>query len=164
MSESTIAVARQANTAFIRVSGKGSFKNAKLLKSFSDTVREEGCDRFVVDLRNCKHMDSTFMGVLAGLAASQKKARLEAPKITNLSPRNRELLETLGLDNVLILTERDTENPDSDYQFLDQTSPEDKRDSAELMLEAHQKLIEADERNASKFQDVVKFLRHKLDS
>lgn len=165
MEESTILVAHESETGFIRISGKGSFKNAKLIKSFADSSREAGVNRFVIDLQHCKHMDSTFMGVLAGLASQQKKSGLEAPKCVNLSPRNRELLETLGLDKIMTLATRSDESTASDFESLDQlVQKEDKKESAQTMLEAHENLIDVDERNAAKFQDVVKFLRHKLDS
>ena len=164
MEESSILVAIESETGFIRVLGKGSFKNAKLIKSFAESSRKDGTTRFVIDLQQCKHMDSTFMGVLAGLASQQKKAELEAPKCVNLSPRNRELLETLGLDKIMNLATRSDETTDSDFASLDNLEQEEgKKDSAQTMLEAHENLIEADERNATKFQDVVKFLRHKLD-
>ncbi|MEM1156681.1 MAG: STAS domain-containing protein [Verrucomicrobiota bacterium] len=165
MEESTILVAHEHETGFVRVLGKGSFKNAKLIKSFAESSRNLGVIRFVIDLQQCKHMDSTFMGVLAGLASQQKKAELEAPKCVNLSARNRELLETLGLDKVMNLVTRSDESTDSDFELLDNLEQEDdKKDSAQTMLEAHENLIDADVRNAAKFQDVVKFLRHKLDS
>lgn len=165
MEESTILVAHESKTGFIRVLGKGSFKNAKLIRSFAESSRYEGINRFVIDLQQCKHMDSTFMGVLAGLATHQKKAELEAPKCVNLSARNRELLETLGLDKIMQLATRSDESMDSDFETLDHLEiEEDKKESAQTMLEAHENLIDIDERNAAKFQDVVKFLRHKLDS
>ncbi len=165
MEDSTILVAQEAETGFIRVLGKGSFRNAKLIKSFADSSREAGITRFVIDLQQCKHMDSTFMGVLAGLAAHQKREELEAPKCVNLSPRNRELLETLGLDKIMNLANRSDESTDHDFASLDaMEQEEDKKESAQTMLEAHENLIEADSRNATKFQDVVKFLRRKLDS
>ncbi|MGF1677908.1 MAG: STAS domain-containing protein [Candidatus Methylacidiphilales bacterium] len=162
--DSFIQVAREGTTGFIRITGKGSFKNAKLLKSFADTTRQEGVTRFLIDLQDCKHMDSTFMGVLAGLASDQKKAGLEMPQCFNLSVRNRELLETLGLDRVLNLAQAADQSTFKDYIALNEQGEPDKRETALTMLEAHQQLIEADSRNASKFQDVVKFLRHRVDS
>jgi anti-anti-sigma factor len=165
MDESTILVAHESETGFIRVLGKGSFKNAKLIKSFADSARTDGVNRFIIDLQQCKHMDSTFMGVLAGLASHQKKAGLEAPKCVNLSARNRELLETLGLDKILNLASRSDESTDKDFEALAaMDEEEDKKESAQTMLEAHENLIEADSRNATKFQDVVKFLKRKLDA
>lgn len=164
MNDVSILVACSDQTGFIRVIGKGSFKNAKLLKTFCEESRKSGVNRFVIDLQQCKHMDSTFMGVLAGLATFQKKDHLEAPKLVHLSARNRELLETLGLDKILNLASKNDESVDADFETLDTLSDEDKRESAQVMLEAHENLIEADSRNANKFQDVVKFLRHKLNS
>jgi len=164
MDDISILVACREETGFIRVIGKGSFKNAKLLKTFCEESRKTGVTRFVIDLQQCKHMDSTFMGVLAGLATIQKKDHLEAPKIVNLSARNRELLETLGLDKILNLATQDDESAHSDFETLNTLTEEDKRESAQVMLEAHENLIAADARNATKFQDVVKFLRHKLNS
>ncbi|MEM6822123.1 MAG: STAS domain-containing protein [Verrucomicrobiota bacterium] len=164
MTDSSILIAQESESAFVKVIGKGSFKNAKLLKDFSETVRKEGITRFILDLQLCKHMDSTFMGVLAGLASEQKKHEGDPPKVVHLSGRNRELLETLGLDKVLTLGDDSEEGSDKDYEQLKTLNEESKEEAAKTMLEAHENLIEADQRNATKFQDVVKFLRHKLDS
>src|SRR5450631_2319235 len=53
---------------WIRVEGRGSFQNSPALKEFSRKLIDEGRRKFVVDLKSCLAMDSTFMGTLAGLA------------------------------------------------------------------------------------------------
>ena len=53
---------------WLRVEGKGCFQNSPMLKEFCVAMVERGALKIVVDLENCPVMDSTFMGVLSGIA------------------------------------------------------------------------------------------------
>ncbi len=161
MDTSTILVSLANDHSTVRVIGKGSFKNASSLKQYTESVRESGCRELHIDMRECVHMDSTFMGVLAGIASRQKAANLPPPRISHLSPRNRELLETLGLDHILVL-DPDDAPATSGFSPLDTCAEPSKLDTARTMLEAHEHLIQAEPANAAKFQDVIQFLRDKL--
>lgn len=164
MDENAILVAQNDQTAYLHVSGKGSFKNAKAVKSFYESAVKDGAQRCVFDLQNCTHMDSTFMGVLAAIAAEQKRMQFAAPLILHLTPRNRELLETLGLNRVLETPEHAPEELNAQLSLLQPESEDSKQDSARTMLEAHEELINLDEKNRAKFRDVVDYLRDKLQS
>ena len=65
--QDVIDVARMEGDAFVRVSGKGSFKNSPNLKSFCLSAAEDGAERIIIDMGDCGGMDSTFMGVISGL-------------------------------------------------------------------------------------------------
>src|ERR1043165_1280780 len=83
---------------WIRVEGRGSFQNSPALKEFTRRLMEDGRREFVVDLKNCPAMDSTFMGTLAGLAIRLREAGGGALWVVNRNERNAELLAGLGLD------------------------------------------------------------------
>lgn len=161
MDPSSILVAKLEDTAIVRVIGKGSFKNASALKQFAESIRNDGVSKIILDMKECVHMDSTFMGVLAGISSRQKSAGLPPPVLTHLKSRNRELLETLGLDRILTLEDTETSQSTqfNQIQPIDESS---KQEVARTMLEAHEQLVEADSTNAAKFQDVILFLRDKL--
>ena len=59
--------------ALARVLGRGSYKVSRSLKEFASRVMDSGNAVFLVDLQHCVGMDSTFMGVLAGLSQRQQK-------------------------------------------------------------------------------------------
>ncbi|MFH1066743.1 MAG: STAS domain-containing protein [bacterium] len=161
MDKNSILVGRSGGTAWVRVVGRGSFKNAPHVKRFADEVMQQGVTGFVVDLGKCAHMDSTFMGILAGLNLRLKKGGQSELVVVNVAKRNMELLHNLGLDKILRVEEKPMEGE------IPQASPlaggqETPQQIVKTMLEAHETLLEVDQRNVVKFQDVITYLRHEL--
>ncbi|MDR2462425.1 MAG: STAS domain-containing protein [Verrucomicrobiales bacterium] len=163
MSNFTILVKQEGDVAFARIIGKGSFKHARLLKNYAEQARADGARRFILDLRECAHMDSTFMGVIAGVALAQRRAGAPLPRIVNSSPRALELLHSLGLGQLLDIDPSPCQ-PISFSELEDTGGSENKAEVTQTMLEAHETLIHADHANAAKFQDVITFLKNKLDN
>src|SRR5579871_806860 len=96
-----IFVACANNSVLIRVVGRGTFQNGQPLRRFALEKIDEGCDEFFLDLGQCQTMDSTFLGVLAGIGLRLRQdKRLSTVHIISISPRNEELLQTLGLDRL----------------------------------------------------------------
>ncbi|MCX7869413.1 MAG: STAS domain-containing protein, partial [Terrimicrobiaceae bacterium] len=85
-----VLVGTLGDTAWVRVEGRGSFKNSGGLKDFFGRMLERGFRRFAVDLANCELMDSTFMGTLAGLALRLRETGGGGLRVLNTSPRNRD--------------------------------------------------------------------------
>jgi anti-sigma B factor antagonist len=148
----------------IKISGKANFQNSACLKDFFQHMLGLGKYRFVLDFETCATMDSTFLGVLAGAALEIKRKSAEGKLILfRLGDRNLELVRSLGLHRLMLV-----ESGDLPLGLTDTSRPlecEDKSDldRAELALEAHQNLIKADEANLDKFQDVLVFLKNKID-
>jgi anti-anti-sigma factor len=165
-----VLVAIDHETAFVHVIGRGTFKVSTSLKRFGIVAVESRCSRFVVDLEDCTAMDSTFMGVLAGLAFKMKRTGQGEIHLVNLSARLRSLLTTLGLGNVMRIYLEGSTPPEflsfletvSGFDETDQES-ETRRDRAETMLDAHESLVEVSPENLPKFKDVLAFLRDDLD-
>ena len=173
-----ISVACTDTEVYVRVAGRGTFQNSQPLRRFALEMIERGYRIFTVDIGQCPTMDSTFLGVLAGIGLRLRRdGTAEAGKVrmTNVSPRNLELIQTLGLDRLFIV--RPVQDgttplpappedalqalPESDVDLL--TKPLNKSDTTHLMVQAHDHLIEADKRNAPRFRQVTKFLRETLD-
>ncbi|AKJ65406.1 STAS domain-containing protein [Kiritimatiella glycovorans] len=158
----------EGDQACVEVRGRGTFKVSGSLKRFVDKeVREEGVRQVLIDFSHCVSMDSTFMGVLAGLSQ-----RLRANRghliLFNLSRKNRELLHTLGIDRVLELVE--PEQVPSQSCSIDSGRPiylngnnEGREEQARIMLRAHRTLAELNEQNRDRFRNVIKFLSEDLD-
>jgi anti-sigma B factor antagonist len=109
-------------------------------------------------------MDSTFLGVLAGAAIElRKKAPPGTLTLARVGERNLELIRNLGLHR-LALVDAGTfpMNFAGGNQALD-TKTKTEIESARLVLEAHENLITADASNAAKFQDVLAFLRNRVE-
>jgi anti-anti-sigma regulatory factor len=147
---------------WVRVEGKGSFLNSTGLKEFAKEMVNRGHREFVVDLKSCPVMDSTFMGTLAGVALRLRELGQGHLRVVNLNERNRDLLGNLGLDQLFTL------GGDEDSSSLGAApkplpgGPTDKVAQAQTMLEAHEELVEANPDNAAKFKDVLEYLKQDL--
>lgn len=163
MDEPSILVSQGDDKALIRVLGRGSFKNARHVKCYADKLLERGTTHFILDLQECTHMDSTFMGMLAGLSVNLRKNNGTPPQIVNASPRNLELLQGLGLDRVLDIPSEPLDLSTIEFSSVKPEEPgTSKKELTKTMLEAHENLLEVDKKNAPKFQDVITYLREEL--
>jgi len=162
-------VALAADVAYIRLRDRGSFKISKAMKQFGATAVDRGVNSIVVDLMECVGMDSTFMGVLAGLAFRLRKKNGGAVYLVNLTPRTRGLLATLGLDQLVepcmvgATPERFVHMLNQKHQMDPlQNEEASRKETAAMMLEAHEQLVELSAENLPRFKDVLTFLREDL--
>ena len=165
--------ARLGETVVIRVEGRGSFKISPALKQFIHRLVEEGsARRILLDMSACVGMDSTFMGMLAGMSGFlKKKGNPVSLKLINLSEKNRKLLSTLGVDRVLEHSLNATEEEREVVEkMLTQTSERldarsvDKLEAAQTALEAHQSLAEIDPENQVRFRSVLELLQNDVQT
>ena len=153
-------------TAVIRVEGRGSFKISPPMKQFIHQVINTGsADRILIEMSNCSGMDSTFMGVVAGIACYIKSKPEVAFKLINLSEKNEKLLVTLGVDRVLDYDLSATEKEQAllkrlsgTPQALESDRPS-KLEAAQTTLEAHETLVDINPDNLSKFKSVLEYLQ-----
>ena len=95
-----IDVAVCETDAFIRIQGRGCFRNSPAVKSFCHDAQGKGCTRFIFEMGDCLGMDSTFMGMLAGLAVSLKTGSDSPIIMINVSDHNIDLMKTLSLIHI----------------------------------------------------------------
>jgi len=170
-SNEEILVAAEGRQALIRVIGRGSFKISAPLKQFARAVIDQGARHLVFDMQHCVGMDSTFMGVLAGLSFQLQKFEKGAGiTLIELTPRTQGLLATLGLDRAVKVyaTGASPAELTDLFKSMDalQALPEDdgdRRHTAEMMLEAHENLVQLTEENLPRFKDVLTFLQEDVN-
>jgi len=111
-------------------------------------------------------MDSTFLGVLAGVALELRKHIPQGSLVLcRVGPRNLELLRNLGLHRLLTVDTGETNvTLNANAAALDCNPVRNELESARLVLAAHENLITADESNRAKFQDVLTFLKNRVDN
>jgi anti-sigma B factor antagonist len=160
---SSILVGTTNKIVWIKVEGKGSFLNSAGVKEFSKEMVNRGHRDFVVDLRNCPVMDSTFMGTLAMIALRLREIGQGSLHVVNLNERNHDLLTNLGLDQLFSMDACGVAdgNP-ATRKPLETVPTEDHSSQAETMLAAHEALVEADASNLTKFKDVLEYLKQDL--
>ena len=157
----SILVGVSDRTVWVRVEGKGSFTNATGLKQFGKEMTNRGYRQFVIDLKQCPVMDSTFMGTLTGLSLRLRELGSGELCIVNLNERNHDLLANLGLDQFFTMGGRPTAAAPVHQASLP-VVVEDKHTRAETMLEAHEAVIAANPANEAKFKDVLEYLKQDL--
>lgn len=156
--------------SWFRCEGKGSFLNSPLLKAFGVERIATGERCLVVDLEACSGMDSTFMGTLAGLATRLSAQDGGILQIAGASNRNRHSLEDLGLD-FLIQIEPEAAAWRGDIQSirsqLKSSVPNHSPNSLQKamhVLEAHQVLSAANDKNLQSFANVVTLLESEVEA
>ena len=141
------------DTAYMSVLGKATYLNCKEAGQFFNLAVAKNCRHLRLDFYACTGMDSTFMGMVAG--ATLKLASIGGTvTLYNLKARNLELIENVGLNHILKISE------DCDFNSLADTSAlPGAAVCKDAILEAHENLISANPDNARKFEDVIKFLK-----
>jgi anti-sigma B factor antagonist len=156
-------VCADADPVVVKINGKANYLNCSPANDFFEHVISKGAVHFVVDFSNCEGMDSTFLGVLAGVATrTMQKTPAGWVKLVNLNHQNLQLIRGLGLHH--LPTVQIIENTDVD--FADGRNCNHIQDelhggeaSADVILEAHERLMRLNRANEKRFQDVVRFLR-----
>ena len=166
---SVISVAVVNHTAFVKIPGRANFTSSVDFKTLISELRARGVDHFVLDLGECVTMDSTFLGVLAGLAlrhADGKENQQETKDLhldlLNPNARISDLLDNLGV--VHLFTVLRQENPcTAIFEPRSNNHPAPSREEmSQTCLEAHEVLMRINPENIPKFKDVARFLAEDL--
>jgi anti-sigma B factor antagonist len=153
-----------SNPVVVRIEGRASFQNSSCLRDFISEMLRQGKARLVIDFTHCTSMDSTFLGVLAGAAMELKKATPPGSLIlARLGQRNLELIRNLGLHRLLTVDAGDLAVNFGKCDTALQCENQSEVENARLVLEAHENLVSVDENNRAKFQDVLAFLKNRLE-
>jgi anti-sigma B factor antagonist len=166
-SENAILYGVFEDCTWIRCVGKGSFMTSPLLKDCAEQRLAQGEKYLVVDLEACTGMDSTFMGLLAGLSARIMK-NAGAVQVTAANERNQRSLEDLGLDCLLDINPESAPWKGKEQEIRSKLSPViadsplDSRERAKQVLDAHKTLASTSEENAKRFSSVVTLLENEV--
>ena len=163
--EAAFLVNAETDPVQLVVNGRACFHNAAPIKDFFDTMIQQGRSQFIIDLEECKGMDSTFLGILAGagieLSNRDEKGQLI---LVHLDEKNLDTVQSLGLDQLMhVDVNAETQLTPCQYEAL---TAEEKSEEiqAKIALDAHKNLIKANKANGSKFQDVIQFLEERVES
>jgi anti-anti-sigma regulatory factor len=167
--QSPIFYAVIGDLTWIRVEGRGSYSVSPHLREFATHELSQGRVRFVLDLENCQCMDSTFMGTLLAVSRNVAKSENGLFDVINANARNVQLMKNLGLDLVLSVDERSERWGDQRKEIdqlltVSEAANYGKRETAAVMLDAHEALAAAQPENAARFHDVIHYLQEELAS
>src|SRR5688572_14316975 len=98
---SGVFVASAEGDVFVQVIGRGTYRNAEPVRQFGKEWMEKACRCFYVDLAQCAGMDSTFLGVLAGLGLKLRaRGHNGGLRLFNAGNHNLQSCQSLGLDQL----------------------------------------------------------------
>lgn len=147
----------------LKISGRATFVSSVDLNKLVEELVRRGQKHFVFDLTDCVMMDSTFLGVLAGIALNLRDKKETAdcqPQLLNANPRISEVLENLGMAHLFKLV-------NSKGQLTNAYEPAKTEGASQVeitrtCLQAHRLLMAIQPENVSKFKDVAQFLAEDL--
>jgi anti-sigma B factor antagonist len=152
-------------TVCVKINGKADFTSSLDLKRLIGELCGLDYKHFVFDLRDCQTMDSTFLGVLSGIALRFSEGRNirvgESLELVNPNPRIAETLENLGVADLFCI--RNTDEPLAQrFEPLAQATNKSQVELTRNCLEAHKTLMTLQPENILKFKDVAQFLTDDL--
>lgn len=152
--------------ACVKISGRANFTSSIDLRTLINQLRQKGYSYFVLDLSECSLMDSTFLGVLAGLGLSLREAQPPpgnpAIELCNPNPRVLDLLETLGVLHLFRVNHGQLKVPEGCQSSEATPTGAGRAEITRACLEAHQTLMEINPENVGRFQEVSQFLAEDL--
>jgi anti-anti-sigma factor len=133
---------------------------APSLCTFVEAELQAGFRMFVVDLRHCRGMDSTFMGTFIGLA---HKIREKGGwfGLVNVSPENLRLLKMLGVVHLVPVHPGDFPLAEGKTTLIFPTGDLQARKSQ--IHSAHLLLMDADTENRNRFGSFIRALEEEMN-
>ncbi len=152
-----IAAEKEECVGWIRLNGRVTLENGDQLRAAGMFFLENGASLLKFEMSDCLFMDSTIMGVMAmlSLEAYKRKVPVEA---VNVKDETMTLLKGLGVHRVMKFTVADTD--DIGWKTVDVAY--NKALDSKVILDAHKTLMEVDEDNVAKFEQVVACLEAEI--
>lgn len=148
MKSSDLLISNRDGIYTIKVSGRANFEYAVPMRDIAkNSVAIRGVK---IDLGDCVAMDSTFMGVLTMLALAARRSNA-AVELLNASDVLQKLLQGLGVKRLFVFKNGSVASGGSG------TGMSSMLKTAETVAEAHKTLVQADQLNADRFADVIRF-------
>ncbi len=145
----------------IRMEGRVTYASGPSFSAFIDGLFGDGTvTDVVVDLSQAVYLDSTTLGLLGRLVnATQRQLHR---KVTAVAPCDdvNTVLTSMGFDAVLtILKEEGRPGPALRDIPVQERS---ERERAQIVLDAHRRLMDMSDANAARFRDVVEALEQEI--
>lgn len=159
----TLSVCVRDHAACVRIAGRANFTSSVDFKRLVQQLQDDGCKEIVLDLRECRLMDSTFLGVLANIGARCDEARAQGHnclvELFQPSERVTELLDNLGVLNLFTII---NEAPGFECFDAVKESHTSKDELNRTCYEAHQRLMQTSPENERRFRDATAFFERNL--
>lgn len=165
----SMSVAVVQPTAFIKIPGRANFTSSVDFKTLVSELRNRGVNHFVLDLGECITMDSTFLGVLAGMAlrnadGAETTAEGERLQLDLVNPNARvaDLLDNLGVIHLFSVMQQPTPCTALFEPVANDRPAPTKEEISRTCLHAHEVLMQVNPDNIPKFKEVAQFMAEDL--
>lgn len=162
----TLMVAVLDQAVWIKISGRANFTSSIDLKQVVNELWDRGYRRFVFEISNCVLMDSTFLGVMAGIglkfAEANQRGEICSVEIANPNERIADLLENLGVAHLFKIVSAEHHANEKFEPLSPNESAVPRVEVTRNCLEAHEILMGLNPENVGKFKDVAIFLAEDL--
>lgn len=149
---------KTADAVVIHIKGYANYLNASVLSHFLKRTEDLHYKKYCILFEACDGLDSTCLGVLAGLLLRLKKQN-GICLFCGLKPRPLECIQIVGLDKLACIVEKNPFSVLSEQEVQiripDKCEPQI---TSDLVLEAHKFLMELNAHNKVRFQDVIALL------
>ena len=168
-SDTSIFVGNLDNTAWVRIVGVATKDTSACIRRYFSEKFSQGLRNFVIDLGQCRLIDSTFIGILTGLAGNiAEEGNSGEVKVIHTNERNEKSICKLGLDNLITIDREGSGSEEMESRIgtsLNLLAEEelDKVEKTTMILRAHENICSANEENEEEFVDVLELLRVDLD-
>ncbi|MFH1498445.1 MAG: STAS domain-containing protein [Verrucomicrobiota bacterium] len=153
-----VAVGERA--VYLRVHGLGSMTNCFCLRDVLDELIGSKRGFIVFDLADCSGMDSTFMGVIAGVATQEVEDRPVAVAVVNASRHLVKLLVSIGLTELLFIDPDPFSPPNIEFHVIEEQATDE--DRLQLIREAHEHLIAISGANEKLFGSLLRTIEDEM--
>lgn len=159
----SIRVAEIQDKVYCQVHGLANMDVANPLQYFSEAMLKKGASCFLIDLKHCRGMDSTFMGVLIGIATYENANNQISASvhILNANPHNLKLMQSLGVNQVVTVIEEAIPLPET--AELVELQPQNAQNKIQLIRQAHENLVRINASNEAQFAPFLELLNKELE-
>ena len=163
MSESQqILFANVDNCCYFKLCGELRYTNATGMDDLIERLFSAPipCAQVVIDLNQATFIDSTYVGLLASIARYCQQQQLPKPTLFSTDNEINELLYSLCLEQAFQIVEKPT-NVNAEMSNIG-TQTYSEQEQGQMILRAHQALIDLNDKNKAEFQPLVSLLQQQL--
>ncbi len=158
MRENRYLAALEGSRCFLKLEGRLTYQICAPFDSFCCALTENSLvTEVIVDLCDAEYLDSTNLGILAGLAEYQLRKSGTKPCVCISGGDLRTILESMGLEEIMKLNETPASGPSIPYREIQAVS-EVRRNLSSLMYASHKTLSDLNERNRNSFASLLDLL------
>lgn len=161
-SETSYSVATGGNAILVLIRGRAIYTTCRAFGEFLEAAPNSGRRTLIIDFKECASVDSTVLGLIAGVATDFRKIGGEV-YLQQASGRIRDVIVNLGLPELLTLLPETELLPVARALFASQMETRNAAPASNgTILQAHETLMETNPENIARFKDVVAFMREDL--